>query len=253
MGRIPEFVWNDRGADLGSLPRDTAAQREHSRAALNADAKLYKSNFSRALQYFQMRCQHHMHPLRRVKRKVLDTRDSSKRRIGDEGQLVRIIPNACQSKVKSKSCTHGAPWATRINTGGGAEPVLVCPGIAKRRNLRRSGTRNTVGTMLLRRNNEWLNCIIPGFCIAFAGSDEYHICKRNCVGKRCLFAKMSRRMTLLQSTRDGYYGGYMSNRQKVGHFESKKCIDNMYSLRARTAGLSEAKRRRAVSGRMNPK
>ena len=42
----------------------------------------------------------------------------------------------------------------------------------------------------------------------------------------------------------------MSKRQKVGHFESKKCIDKMYRLRARTAGLSEAKRRRAVSGRM---
>ena len=120
--------------------------------------------------------------------------------------------------------------------------------------------------MLLRRNNEWLNGTIPGFCLAFAGSNtdvqpndllpilaethEDHICKRNCVGKRSSVAKMSRRMTLSQSTRNGYFGGYMSKRQKVGHFESNKCIDKMHTLRARTAGPSEAKRRRAVSGRM---
>ena len=36
----------------------------------------------------------------------------------------------------------------------------------------------------------------------------------------------------------------------MGHLETKKCIDKMYTLRARTAGATEAQRRRAVSGRM---
>ena len=57
-------------------------------------------------------------------------------------------------------------------------------------------------------------------------------------------------MTLSQSTRNGHFGGHISKRQMVGHLETKKCIDKMYTLRARTAGATEAQRRRAVSGRM---
>ena len=78
---------------------------------------------------------------------------------------------------------------------------------------------------------------------------EDDVCTSGCASRKST-SKMVRRMARSQATRTGYFGGYMCKRQMAGHMETKKCIDKMHSLRARTAGLSESKRRRAVSGRM---
>ena len=119
--------------------------------------------------------------------------------------------------------------------GKDARLLLVCPGIAKQRNLRRSGARNTVGSTLLLCNSEWLDGTIAGFCIAFAGSNtdvqpsgllpilpethEDHVCQSRCTRRHAPIAKMSRRMTLSQSTRNGFSGGYISKPHMVGHLD----------------------------------
>ena len=118
-GRIPAFVRNDEGCDTSALPRSTATERAQSRAALDADAEEYMASYNHALQYFQMRCQHHMHPERRVKRKVASGREFTSRPVEDDTEIIRIIPNACQAKGRAKECKHGAPWTSRPNKGEG--------------------------------------------------------------------------------------------------------------------------------------
>ena len=115
------------------------------------------------------------------------------------------------------------------------------------------------------RNNEWLNGTLPGFPIAFAGSNtdvqpndrlpiltqthEADICKAKCV-KPGRLKKMTRLVQRIQGTINGYFGGYIGKRQSAGKMETKKCIDKMYTLRQRKQGESLQKQQRAVSGRM---
>ena len=61
---------------------------------------------------------------------------------------------------------------------------------------------------------------------------------------------MVRQLQATQSQRNGYIGGYIGKRQKVGGLEAKKCIDKMYTLRDRVQGKSQFQKQRAVSGRM---
>lgn len=57
-------------------------------------------------------------------------------------------------------------------------------------------------------------------------------------------------MQTCQSQINGYFGGYISKRQKVGKLEPRKCVDKMYLLRQRLGNKSEKECQRAVSGRM---
>ena len=111
-----------------------------------------------------------------------------------------------------------------------------------------------VGQTLTLRNSEWINGTIPGFCIAFAGSNtdvtpndrlpimpethEDDICKSKCV-KASRLTKMSRQAQRTQATTNGYFGGYIGKRQKAGQMETKKCIDKMYTLRQRNQNKDE--------------
>ena len=196
---------------------------------------------------------------------MIGSESVTKERGQEEEETYRLVPNACQAKGKPTECKHGAPWECKMNHGDDAKPLLICPGIAKERGLRGSGTRNMIGSTLFLRNSEWLNGTIAGFCIAFAGSNsdvqpndmlpitskthEDTVCKRNCVKKRNL-KKLTKKVVRIQSTRNGYFGGYINKRQLVGSLETKKCVDKMYTLRDRIRGRSEQDKLRAVTGRM---
>ena len=147
------------------------------------------------------------------------------------------------------------------------EPLLVCPGIASSRGLRTSGTRNWLGAVLPNRNNEWLNGTLPGFILAFAGSNsdtkpndrlpimqETHelCCKEKCVKKHTLknTQRMMRQTQRVQAITNGYFGGFIGKRQPSGKMELRKCVNNMYNLRNKLQGQSLAAKQRAVSGRM---
>ena len=49
---------------------------------------------------------------------------------------------------------------------------------------------------------------------------------------------------------NGYFGGYIGKRQKIGQLETKKCIDKMVSLRERDKNKTIKQQKRAVNGRM---
>ena len=58
------------------------------------------------------------------------------------------------------------------------------------------------------------------------------------------------RTQTIQSQINGYFGGCIAKRQRVGKLETRKCVDKMHVLRARNEGKSEFQQQRAVSGRM---
>ena len=163
-----------------------------------------------------------------------------------------------------QECKYEAPWTNRMNS---QEPLLVCPGLAAGRGLRTSGARNWLGAVLPTRNNEWLNGTLPGFTLAFAGSNsdtkpndrlpilcETHerSCNARCVKKHTLkhTQRMMRQTQRIQSITNGYFGGYIGKRQPSGKAELRKCVNNMYNLRNKMQGQSLAAKQRAVSGRM---
>ena len=101
-----------------------------------AEAVAYKEKYWNAFQYFQARCQHHMHPMSSVTN-------------------TRTVPHACRRAGVGKKkieCKHGAPWLERLNL---KKPSLLCKKIAKKRELRCSGNRNVLGTLLGLRNDQW--------------------------------------------------------------------------------------------------
>ena len=226
LGRIPAFIYEDSKGDDDS-------------------PIMFKERFNRAFQFFQSRCQHHIH--REVNGK-------------------RPVPNACRSKTKPKECKHEAPWTNRMSPEWMRGPLLMCKGLAKQFQLRCSGVRNWLGQMLLLRNNEWVNGTIPGLCVALAGSnsdvkpnDRLPILEctheESCRKKKCIVKKNHLKATSIniqrtQSLTSGYFGGYIGKRQPAGALETKKCVDKLFTLRSQYQGRGKAGQLRAASGRL---
>ena len=61
---------------------------------------------------------------------------------------------------------------------------------------------------------------------------------------------MVRFVQKMQAQMNGYFGGYIGKRQKIGRLETKKCVDKMLALRSRVEGKTPQQQQRAVSGRM---
>ena len=118
LGRIPAFLYKDTwslqnrcSATLRSAQTASATSRSAPAMSIMADVEdsidgaRYKSLFQKAFQYFQSRCQHHIHKLVNGK---------------------RIVPNACRSKCKPKQCKHEAPRTNRVAPGWMTKPLLIC-------------------------------------------------------------------------------------------------------------------------------
>ena len=239
LGRIPQFLY----VDAERLQKEESHNVPMPKGN-NASPVQFKAMFKAAFQYFQERCQHHLH-------KLVDGK--------------RVVPKACRSKTKPKECKHEAPWTNRVSPAWMTQPLVVCKGIAEKSKLRCSGARNWLGQILGLRNDEWVNGTMPGLCVAFAGSNsdvkpndrlpilpETHesCCKR----KRCLVKKHTLKRTTritqrAQSVCNGYFGGYIGKRQPGGSLETKKCVDKLLTLRAKMRGQGKASQARAASGR----
>ena len=84
LGRLPQFLY----ADAESL-RNHSSHTVPLQKSSDAQPSQFKMMFDAAFQFFQERCQHHIH-------KLVDGK--------------RVVPNACRSKTKPKECKHEAPW-----------------------------------------------------------------------------------------------------------------------------------------------
>ena len=150
-------------------------------------------------------------------------------------------------------------------------PVLLCKGLAKKRGLPWRGRRSVLGQVLGRRNSPWLDGTAPGLAIALSGSNtdvrindllpitevthESSVCTKNCIPRdgarrERVIRRLAQRVAQTQTLRNGYFGGYISKRQKIGKFEARRCIEKMHKLRELHQGKSEYQQQRAVSGRM---
>ena len=162
LGLIPAFVRRDASSPPGvaftqlypttgcTYPKRTKDVERNIQVEVEREAKSYKTQFLQAQQFYQSRCQYHIHKM-------------------DAKTGQRSIPNACQCKSRPRECKHEAPWIERLNHG---DPLLVCKGIAETKGLRSSGSRNWLSAILPTRNEAWLNGTHPGFLIAFAGSNS---------------------------------------------------------------------------------
>ena len=246
IGRIPPFVWEDRGttySDVGASASPAAM------SALHADAKAYSEHFARALQENLKSAQHHIHPKKGASQQ-------------------RTIPSTCLSSKSGKECKAGFPLDNRMHSG---RPVLLCKGLAKEKCLPWKGKRSMLGQILGRRNSPWLDGTAPGLVIALSGSNtdvkindllpiteathENESCKRRCIPKQGakrerVLRRLARRVAQIQTQRNGYFGGYICKRQKIGKLEVRKCINKMHKLRELHKDKSEYQQQRAVSGRM---
>ena len=54
----------------------------------------------------------------------------------------------------------------------------------------------------------------------------------------------------MQSVTRGYFGGYIGKRQPAGGLELKKCVDKLFTLRAKITGQGKSSQLRAASGRL---
>ena len=255
FGRIPPFVWQDFGVEY-KKPRSFVVKgqkriqldSEEEKQRLQEDSEDYEAKFNAALMENQKCAQHHIH-----------------RRNNDTG--ARFIPNACQSKKEPDKCKHDFPMMARMNK---ERPLLVCKGIARKKKLDQKQARSIVGCVLCLRNSGWLDGTAPGLCVGFSGGNtdvklndrlpivqetHEHDCKDHCVSSRPEKITKQVRRTIrkqqrTQSLINGYFGGYIGKRQKIGQLETKKCIDKMYTLRERDKGRSAKQQHRAVTGRM---
>ena len=53
-----------------------------------------------------------------------------------------------------------------------------------------------------------------------------------------------------QVVTNGYFGGYIGKRQPAGGLETRKCVDKLFTLRAKIQGKGKAAQLRASSGRL---
>ena len=68
--------------------------------------------------------------------------------------------------------------------------------------------------------------------------------------KKHILKRMTRLAQRTQSVTNRYFGGYVGKRQPAGALETKRCIDKLYTLRAKIAGRGQAAQLRAASGRL---
>ena len=75
------------------------------------------------------------------------------------------------------------------------------------------------------------------------------------VPKKCLrnnqsMKRATRATQRTQVVTNGYFGGYIGKRQPAGSLETQKCVDKLFTLRAKIQGRGAAAQLRASSGRL---
>ncbi|CAE7860116.1 esrp2 [Symbiodinium microadriaticum] len=257
-GRMPRFVWDDAkqtlgaAAEIGDADKNFATSTPGSpaphlqKADMDRESSEYERQFQAAVQTQFEWSQLHIH--------ARDTRTGA-----------RNLPRACRRKATDNTCKHGFPKDAYINLAG---PLLVCKGIARARKLPCRGRRSMVGRVLPRRNSPWLNGTCAGLALGLSGANtdvklndvvppvaELHE-DTYCKAKNCKpvsetdVRRLVRRLARAQSVTNGYFGGYISKKQRLGQVELRKCAAKMLQLGQLKQGSSAQQQFRAASGRM---
>ena len=137
---------------------------------------------------------------------------------------------ACKPKTKGKGlCRARFPKTKQIN----AKVKVVCPGVATKHDLRVSGRRNALGSLLGKRSCAWLSGTTPAFAAVFRSNtntspnfrlpitEKTHdpACRKRCVEAFTSLARICRVAQRAQRQMTGYFAGYTAKRQPVGSYE----------------------------------
>ena len=146
--------------------------------------------------------------------------------------------------MRNKGATKANVLQTRISKEGDQRREVkvsgthYCKGVATELDLRVSGRRNMLGACAGRRRCPWFastSCLLAHLTRSNSNMQcPYRLPINNtthdpdCTRKACLDASNHRRLTIIaqraMKTITGYFGGYISKRQKVGNFEIRASV-----------------------------
>lgn len=198
------------------------------------EAASFRASYEQDVQFIFSRVQHHWH--------ALDNK-------GD-----RVPLKYCRVKGRSArhSCKRGFPRKVLKHRDGSLKqdqyrPRIVCQAVAQELGLKTSGRRNALGTILGRRRSEWF-AATSAVLAQVARSNTNVQCNyrvpitsfihdRACKSTLCTQHASPRRLCIIAQRAmkqlTGYFGGYISKRQKMGQFELKKSIAALNPLQAK--------------------
>ena len=124
---------------------------------------------------------------------------------------------------------------------------MVCKGVAAELKLAVSGRRNALGSFAMKRRCEWFCSTAALMALVFRSNTNVQCNYRvpltkmthdkQCTLQSCCKNMQLRRLAIIaqraMKQMTGYFGGYISKRQKIGQFEIKKSVDALPLLQAK--------------------
>ena len=151
----------------------------------------------------------------------------------------------CRPKGRKTSCTCkvGFPKKVIKDLQGKVRPQtcrirVVCQGVAGQLDLKTSGQRNALGSFVGKRQCEWF-APTSAVLAQVARSNTNVQCNyrvpitktthdKDCPSGNCIGKISARKLCLIaqraMKQMNGYFGGYMAKKQKIGGFEVKKSV-----------------------------
>ncbi len=189
------------------------------------EAVEFQKKYEMDVQFIFSRVQHHWHHL------------------DEKGQRVPLKYCRLKGRKSHKFCKSGFPKKVLKNRDGTLKKEkyrvrIVCQGVAAEMDLKTSGRRNALGSILGRRRCAYFSGT-SALLAAVSRSNTNVQCNyrvpiseathdKDCHSKKCCKASSGRRLCLIaqraMKQMTGYFGGYISKRQKIGQFELKKSI-----------------------------
>ena len=201
-------------------------------ATIQSEAEDFKAAYEADVQFIFSHVQHHWH--------AVDPKTGS-----------RVPLKYCKPKgiKKQHFCKGGFPKKVHRLRNGKLDMQkfrtrVICKGVAKEMDLKVSGRRNMLGSVLGKRRDEWFSTTSALLAHVFRSNTNiqtnYRLpinafthdqdCKRpNCVSEETA-KKVMRIAQRAMKALTGYFGGYISKRQKMGRFELKKSISALALL-----------------------
>ena len=234
---LPAYLWD---AKATSLWRASGACTDVEEIiAIHEDAKKFKQAYLEDADFVFSRVHHHWHALN-AKTK--------------EREPLR----ACRSK-KGTGCKHKFPMTKRLNL----VPKVICKGNCRKHDLRVSGRRNDLGTILGRRREVWKSGTNRAFAVVFRSNTHtapnYRVpllaathdtkCKADCLEKYSA-KKVIAAAQRAQRNTTGYYTGYIHKIQRVGKFALRQAARGLKSLSQSIAHRSHPQQFHHVANRI---
>ncbi len=187
---------------------------------MEKDAKTFKAAYDRDVQFIFSRCQHHWHAK------------------NEKGERVPLpYCRSRGSKVKKDFCCK-QNFPRHVARQERQKARLVCRGVAAELKLKTSGRRNMLGSIASKRSDPYFAGTAAVLAAATRSNSNVQCPYRlpinesthdaDCTQPKCLQGadtkQLHRIFQTLMKQMSGYFGGYISKKQKMGQYELKKSV-----------------------------